>query len=93
MSPRNSPQAVEHLLTKSGATHLFVSSEAAIQSLADAALAQLPLSKTVEKCAMPTFDVLFPIKGFDQQAFVPEQMGDFSLDDIGLVLHSSGLFR
>ena len=91
MSPRNSPQAVAHLLAKSGATHLFVSTEAAIQSLADTALEQLP-SKTVEKCAMPTFDLLFPTKGFDP-TFVPEPMGGFEIDDNALVLHSSGLLE
>lgn len=88
ISPRNSPQAVSHLLSKTGATYLFVSVEDSIQSLADAAIKQLA-PDSVQKCAMPTYDALFPTGGVDP-SFTPEPLGEFRLDDDGLVLHSSG---
>ena len=53
------------------------------------ALAELP-SNSIGKCAMPTFDMLFPTEGVDPD-FVPEPIGDFDMDDHGLVMHSSGL--
>lgn len=69
-------------------THLLVSMEAAIQGLADDAISRVS-PNIVQKCAMPTFDLLYPTEGVDP-SFVPEPLGDINMDDCALVLHSSG---
>ena len=91
ISPRNSSEAVAHLLKTTGATHLFVSVEPSVQALADNAVAHLT-SSNVQKLDMPTFDHLFPIKGIDT-SFVPEPLGEINMDDRALVLHSSGMLN
>lgn len=79
------------MLSKSGATHIFVSAEASLHSLADAAIGLLDASH-VQKCAMPTFDLLFPTKGVDP-SFVPEPISEISMEEHALVFHSSGMLE
>lgn len=88
ISPRNSPQAVAHLLQKTGVTHLFISAEASVQQLADDALRQLE-SINVEKLPMPTYDALYTPKTGVLE-FEHEPFGEFSMDDDAIVIHSSG---
>lgn len=91
ISPRNSSEAVAHLLKKAGVTHLFVSTESSVQALASDAIAHVSPT-VVQKLAMPTFDILFPAIGIDS-SFVPEPLGEINLDDRALVLHSSGTVK
>lgn len=89
ISPRNSSEAVAHLLKKTGVTHLFVSTESSVRALADNAIAQVSPT-LIQKLDMPAFDLLYPTVGVDP-SFVPEPLGEIDMDEPALVLHSSGL--
>lgn len=88
ISPRNSPQAVAHLLRETGVTHIFVSVEASVQQLADDAIRRLE-SMVVQKLPMPTFSLLFTSENSESE-FEPEPLGEFHMDDKAFVFHSSG---
>ena len=91
VSPRNSPEAVAHLLKKTGANHLLVGGEPMLQELAAASLELLradghpgvPLSN------MPNFKNLYPHDDSDNE-FKPYPVAKFDLDAPSLILHSSG---
>ena len=88
ISPRNSPAAVAHLLTKTGAPYLVVGPEPALQELAVAAFDLLneqgvPLP---HRAPMPVFEDLYndtPVE------FLPPLHAD--LDDPTVMMHSSGM--
>ncbi|THH03024.1 hypothetical protein EW145_g6597 [Phellinidium pouzarii] len=89
ISPRNSPPAVAALLTQTKATHLFISSEPAIQNLADSALKQIDADTVIELHQMPVFEDLFPTKGYDP-SFAPVPLVNIDMDSHAMILHSSG---
>ncbi|KAI5116179.1 hypothetical protein M0805_002877 [Coniferiporia weirii] len=89
ISPRNSPAAVVTLLEQTKASHLFVSVESAIQSLADASLDQIRTKVAIVKHRMPVFEDLFPIGGYDH-SFQFEPPVDVDMDSYAIILHSSG---
>jgi acyl-CoA synthetase (AMP-forming)/AMP-acid ligase II len=91
VSPRNSPEAVAHLLKKTGANHLLVGGEPMLHELAMASLELLradghpgiPLSN------MPNFEDLYPQDDSDDE-FKHYPVAKFDLDAPSLILHSSG---
>lgn len=85
VSVRNSDAGIVHLLRKTGATHMFVSQDPGMQGLAAASLKQMPDS-TITTSDMPSFDALYSAQDGE---LLPEAK-NISLDDRGLILHSSG---
>jgi acyl-CoA synthetase (AMP-forming)/AMP-acid ligase II len=91
ISPRNSPEAIAHLLKKTGASHLLVGGEPMLQKLAAASSellrsdghAEIPVSH------MPHFEDLYPHDGSDN-GFKDYPAVKFDLDAPSLILHSSG---
>jgi len=91
VSPRNSPEAVAHLLKNTGANHLLVGREPMLQKLATASLELLradghpgiPLSN------MPNFEDLYPHDDSDNE-FKHYPVVKFHLDAPSLIFHSSG---
>jgi len=91
VSPRNSPEAVAHLLKKTGPSHLLVGGEPMFQKLATASLELLraeghpgiPLSN------MPNFIDLYPHDDTDD-GFEHYPVVRFDLNAPSLILHSSG---
>ncbi|EKM51191.1 uncharacterized protein PHACADRAFT_263199 [Phanerochaete carnosa HHB-10118-sp] len=87
VSPRNSPAAVAHLLTKTGSEYLLVGPEPALQELAATALGIMRESNTAlpHKAQMLVFEDLYnnaPVE------FLPPVHADF--DDLTIMMHSSG---
>ena len=91
ISPRNSPEAVAHLLKRTGPNHLLVGGDPMLQKLAAASLELLradghpgiPLSD------MPNFKDLYPQNDTDN-GFEHYPVVRFDLDAPSLILHSSG---
>ncbi|KAI0318669.1 acetyl-CoA synthetase-like protein [Amylostereum chailletii] len=91
MSPRNSPEAISHLLTSTKASILLTSGEPMIQTLASASLAVLKRAGGMEPPAvfgMPRFEDLY----IDDPAGVFERYPDvrYSPGAPALIMHSSG---
>ncbi|THG95287.1 hypothetical protein EW145_g7985, partial [Phellinidium pouzarii] len=89
ISPRNSPLAVAALLSQTKATHLFVSIESIIQTLADAALKQADTGSCLKTYRMPVFEDLFPTEGYDP-SFEPVPLVEVDEAACPIILHSSG---
>ena len=91
ISPRNSAAAVAHLLAKTGAHHIFVSPDNAMQSLISTAMESATEDVRVSVHTTPTFEVLFP--GCDEDlrdaGFVAPRR---SQSDIAAIYHSSGWY-
>ncbi|KAJ6630175.1 hypothetical protein B0H10DRAFT_1939389 [Mycena sp. CBHHK59/15] len=89
VSPRNSEDAVSHLLASSGCTHVFVSADAAMQKLAKAATTKISANGGDVK--------IIPIPGFGQlfnptisvQTLPPVPKVD--LDTTTIIMHSSDI--
>lgn len=92
ISPRNSPEAVSHLLSRTNSTHLIISGENSIRTLAASATASL--RSDVKVCNMPLYEDLFPLEGSagaeDFKRFPPVSL---DVNDTALILHSSGSSR
>ncbi|PVH94308.1 acetyl-CoA synthetase-like protein, partial [Periconia macrospinosa] len=84
ISPRNSSSATSHLLQKTGSQSLLVSSDEAMQQLANTAITQDKLEVTIRP--MPTYEQLF--NASEKVAFPLLKAYDF--DSVALILHSSG---
>lgn len=90
ISPRNSPAAIAHLLTKTRTTHVLVGVEKSMQDLVEKSLemitdpafarpttSQLPLFEDLYvKPASYTFEPLSPVRP--------------TMDSVGCIMHSSG---
>lgn len=91
ISPRNSPEAVAHLLKKTGARHLLVGGEPMLQKLAAASLELLRADGHTEipQSGMPRFEDLYPhdSPGSEFKHYPPVK---FNLNAPSLILHSSG---
>ncbi|KAJ6541378.1 hypothetical protein B0H19DRAFT_1173050 [Mycena capillaripes] len=89
ISPRNSDAAVVHLLQSSGASHMFVSADPPMQSLAASAHARLAeIGTHVKLMPLPTFRELFQASpGIPDTRILMKKR---QLDDAAVVMHSSG---
>jgi acyl-CoA synthetase (AMP-forming)/AMP-acid ligase II len=92
ISPRNSPEAVAHLLKKTGARHLLVGGEPMLQKLAAASLQSLRADDHLEipLSGMPHFEDLYPPGESSDSEFKYYPPVKFDLNSPSLVLHSSG---
>ena len=92
ISPRNSPQAIAHLLNKTGAVHLFVSGDSQLYELACASIKLLQAieeSSAVTRYEIPVFDDLFPPRAAES-SFKWFPLRCFDMEMPALILHSSG---
>ena len=89
ISPRNSPEAVAHLLAATQTAFLLVSSEPSMMTLAKTALSRMSDSgKTPRMAPMPFFEDMLAEASAD--SFVEYPKINFDPDSIALILHSSG---
>ncbi len=90
ISSRNSPAAVAHLLSKTTASHVFVGSDLAVQELAVATFEVLKQggAKQPDISTMPVFEELYTQDS--NKAFVPLSPVKPTMDDLTIVMHSSG---
>ena len=91
ISPRNSPEAIAHLLKKTGASHLLVGGEPMLQKLAVASseLLRADGHPEIPVSHMPHFEDLYPHDHSDNE-FKQYPTVKFGLDVPSLILHSSG---
>ena len=91
VSPRNSPEAVAHLLKKTGANRLLVGGEPMLHELATASLDLLRADghPGISLSDMPIFEDLYPHDDSDDD-FKHYPVATFDLDAPSLILHSSG---
>ncbi|KAH9955362.1 acetyl-CoA synthetase-like protein [Russula dissimulans] len=91
VSPRNSPEAIAHLLKKTGTSHLLVGGEPMLQKLAAASLELLRTEghPEIPFSFMPHFEDIYPLESADSTVrYYPEVK--FDLNAPSLILHSSG---
>ncbi|TFK37077.1 hypothetical protein BDQ12DRAFT_608601 [Crucibulum laeve] len=85
ISPRNSVSGVANLLQKTGARHLFVSADQAMQRIAASVCESV---QGVEILPVPTFEDLY---GAEEDEFIPlEPMQHQDVKRTAMILHSSG---
>ena len=91
ISPRNSPEAVAHLLKMTGAHHLLVGGEPMLQKLAAASLELLRAGDHPEvfQSGMPCFEDLYSYDSPDSE-FKHYPPVKFNRNATSLILHSSG---
>ncbi|KAI0298355.1 acetyl-CoA synthetase-like protein [Multifurca ochricompacta] len=91
ISPRNSPEAIAHLLKKTEVRHLLVGGEPMLQKLATASLEFLRADGHPETpfSRMPGFEDLYPHEYPDSE-FKRYPEVKFDLNAPSLILHSSG---
>ena len=95
ISPRNSPDAIAHLLKKTGSRYLLIGGEPKLQKLAAAALELLRAEghPEIPSSDMPHFEDLYPHNDLNGE-FENYPEVKFDLDAPSLILHSSGqLYR
>lgn len=90
ISPRNSPAAIAHLLSKTGTKNVLLGREPAFQHLSGAAFKILESQgHTPPKTALlPTFEELYVPNS--EENFEPLPPPTATLDDIAHMFHSSG---
>ena len=91
LSPRNASNAIVHMLNKTGAKNLFISSDPATVDLANAAIRQLQndsQESPIRTFPMPYFEDLFPVNA--DAVFEPFPRMMYDIDASGIILHSSG---
>ena len=91
ISPRNSPEAIAHLLKKSGARHLMVGGEPMLHKLAATSLELLRVvgHPEIPVSNMPQFEDLYP-RDSSHTEFKYYPAVKFDLHAPALILHSSG---
>jgi len=91
ISPRNSPEAIAHLLKKTGSNYLLVGGEPMLQKLATSALefVQADGHPEIPSSHMPHFEDLYP-DGDSDSEFENYPEVKFDLEAPSLILHSSG---
>jgi acyl-CoA synthetase (AMP-forming)/AMP-acid ligase II len=91
ISPRNSPEAVAHLLKKTGTNHLLVGGEPMLQKLAAASAELLRAGgyPEISVSHMPHFEDLYP-RGDSDNEFKHYPTVKFDHDAPSLIMHSSG---
>lgn len=95
ISPRNSPEAIAHLLKQTGTKYLMVGKEPMLQKLAAATLEILrrPDGKSesfdVTLLDMPVFEDIYPANASSEQERMYPAIR-YDPQSIALILHSSG---
>lgn len=91
ISPRNSPEAVAHLLKKTGSNYLLAGGEPMLQKLANTALELLRADghPEIPSSHMPHFEDLYPDDDSDSE-FENYPTVKFDREAPSLILHSSG---
>jgi len=91
ISPRNSPEAIAHLLKKTGSNYLLVGGEPMLQKLATTALELLRADghPEIPYSHMPHFGDLYPDDDSDS-GFENYPAVKFNPEAPALILHSSG---
>ena len=92
ISPRNSPEAIAHLLKKTGARMVLVSGEPVLQKLAAATLEILNKDEDKQDLVistMPQFEDLYTDKVFNGDC-EPYPSVNYNLDAPAIIMHSSG---
>ncbi|KAI0795720.1 acetyl-CoA synthetase-like protein [Abortiporus biennis] len=93
ISPRNSPEAVAHLLMKTNASSLFVGKDAGIREIAEMALEKVKAHEgpNVTLHSIPTLEDLFPTsKDGAKDDFKPFPEVNYQMDAPVMIMHSSG---
>lgn len=95
VSPRNSPAAVAHLITKTSTTHIIVGREQAFQDLVSAAMASIRSDTNglgePRISTMPLFEDLYK-EDWQRNVEQPPPYGRPKLEEYCLIAHSSGKF-
>ncbi|KAI9459305.1 acetyl-CoA synthetase-like protein [Russula earlei] len=91
VSPRNSPEAIAHLLKKTGASHLLVGGEPKLQKLAASSLNLLRAEghPGIPFSDMPHYEDVYPVDSSDS-TLKHYPAVKFDLNAQSLILHSSG---
>lgn len=91
LSPRNSPAAIAHLLSKTECTHMFVSEDPSMQGLSAGSLKVLAGQggHHVERLPVPFFDEVYAPQSDEEALSIPKAK-KVDLTSPGLILHSSG---
>lgn len=91
LSPRNSPAAIAHLLSKTECTHLFVSEDPSMQGLSAGSLKVLASQggQSVERIPIPFFDDVYA-EATEEELNAITKVKHAELTGPGLILHSSG---
>jgi hypothetical protein len=91
ISPRNSAEAVAHLLKMTGSNYLWAGGEPVLQKLANTALEILRADghPEIPSSHMPHFEDLYPDDDSDSE-FENYPVVKFDLDATSLIMHSSG---
>lgn len=94
ISPRNSPAAIAHLLSKTNATHIFVSEDPSMQGLSAGSLKVLAAQggQEVQRITTPFFDELY-LTYSNEDDSLPPAAEKREFDSVALILHSSGTSR
>ncbi|KAI0795715.1 acetyl-CoA synthetase-like protein [Abortiporus biennis] len=98
ISPRNSPDAIAHLLLKTNTSFLFVGNDPRLRDNAETAIKSVKEQKgdsdtdnAVEFLAMPKFEDMFPLHQLSSEETLEHfPHVNFPLDSAALILHSSG---
>lgn len=86
ISTRNSPEAIAHLISKTGAAYVLVGAEKSIQTLANDALGLFDNAGNVRRSFMPNFEDLYSATGdFNKLDFIQPHP-----DTPAIIMHSSG---
>lgn len=93
LSPRNSPAAIAHLLSKTECTHIFVSEDPSMQGLSAGSLKVLAGQggHSVERIPVPFFDEVYAEGSPEELSAIPKVGGVEDLNTLGFILHSSGV--
>ncbi|KAI0795664.1 acetyl-CoA synthetase-like protein [Abortiporus biennis] len=92
ISPRNSPEAIAHLLLETHASFLMVGNDAGLWAHAEIAiqkLRELQVDSVPVLLSMTTLEEIFPGPG-DDEGFKPIPKVNHPIDATALILHSSG---
>ncbi|TFK52863.1 acetyl-CoA synthetase-like protein [Heliocybe sulcata] len=91
ISPRNSPSAIAHLLSKVKVSHVVVGSEGALQELVKQSLDMFAADENCTQpdvSKIPVFEELYN----EDEEFQPLSFERPDMDDPAIILHSSGKF-
>ncbi|PAV14618.1 acetyl- synthetase [Pyrrhoderma noxium] len=91
ISPRNSPEAIAHLLLSVSATHILVSSDPTIQSQYESTENLLRGKLEPKKIGMPTHGDFFVEYDSDSESlFEPVPLAKIDVNSIACIYHTSG---
>lgn len=88
ISVRNGPAAVAELLRRTGCRHVLVSEDEHMSGVAESAVRELGCV-TVSLHPIQTFQALFPEEA-DEDEHEDDLHVEYSVNDVAMILHSSG---